>query len=134
MLGSPLVTEQGGDAVEGMILSGPACAGEFYEDTFLPEYFELSNTDAPISVFHCHAYDAANMIIAAIEEVGIVDDEGTLHIPRRALRDTLYATENFEGLTGTLTCNEFGDCADPAIRMSEIQDGKYVVVWPEEAL
>jgi branched-chain amino acid transport system substrate-binding protein len=130
MLGSPLVTEQGGAAVEGMIFSGPACAGDFYEDTFLPAYFEFSNTDAPISVFHCHAYDAANMIFAAIEEVGLVDDAGTLFIPRRALRDALYATSGFEGLTGTLTCNEVGDCADPAIRVSTIQDGAYVVTWP----
>jgi branched-chain amino acid transport system substrate-binding protein len=130
MLGSPLVVEQGGDAVEGMVFSGPACAGDFYEETFLPAYRLLSNTEDPISVFHCHAYDAANMIFAAIEEVGLVDDAGTLFIPRQALRDALYATADFEGLTGTLTCNEVGDCADPAIRVSTIQDGKYVVTWP----
>jgi branched-chain amino acid transport system substrate-binding protein len=130
MLGSPLVIEQGGDAVEGMVFSGPACAGDFYEDTFLPAYLEISGTDAPISVFHCHAYDAANMIFAAIEEVGLVDDAGTLFIPRRALRDALYATADFDGLTGNLTCNEFGDCADPAIRVSTIQGGEYVVTWP----
>jgi branched-chain amino acid transport system substrate-binding protein len=53
-----------------------------------------------------------------------------LFIPRRALRDALYATSGFEGLTGTLTCNEVGDCADPAIRVSTIQDGAYVVTWP----
>lgn len=130
MLGSPLVIEQGGDAVEGMVFSGPACAGDFYEETFLPAYRLLSNTEDPISVFHCHAYDAANMIFAAIEEVGLVDDAGTLFIPRRALRDALYATADFDGLTGTLTCNDVGDCADPAIRVSTIQDGKYVVTWP----
>ncbi len=32
-----------------------------------------------------------------------------------ALRDALYATKNFKGLTGTLTCDRYGDCADPKI-------------------
>lgn len=130
LLGSPDLPDQAGEAAEGMILSGPACAGDFYEETFLPLYTDISGEDVPISVFHCHAYDAANMIFAAIEEVAIEGDDGTLYIPRQALRDALYATEGFEGLTGTLTCDDVGDCADPAIRMSEIQDGEYVVVWP----
>jgi branched-chain amino acid transport system substrate-binding protein len=72
-----------------------------------------------------------NMIIASIEEVGIEDDDGTLWIPRQALRDALFATSGFEGLTGTLTCDEFGDCADPAITVSRIEDGAFVVIWPE---
>ena len=83
-----------------------------------------------MSVFHCHAFDAMNMIFAAIEAVGIEGDDGTLYIPRQAFRDAMYATSGFEGLTGTLTCDENGDCADPAIRVSTIQDGEYVVTWP----
>lgn len=132
MLGSPQVLDQGGDAVEGMIFSGPACAGDFYENDFLPAYSEISGEDVPISVFHCHAYDAVNMIFAAIEEVGIEGDDGSLFIPRTALKDALFATSGFEGLTGTLTCGDPqpGDCADPNIRISEIQDGAYVVIWP----
>jgi branched-chain amino acid transport system substrate-binding protein len=130
MLGSPDVIEQGGDAVDGMIFSGPACAGDEYENTFLPAYTEVSNEPVPVSVFHCHAYDAANMIFDAIEAVGIEGDDGTLYIPRQAFRDAIYATSGFEGLTGNLTCDENGDCADPAIRVSTIQDDAYVVTWP----
>ncbi|MGH2393138.1 MAG: ABC transporter substrate-binding protein, partial [Candidatus Limnocylindria bacterium] len=131
LLGLQDLVDQAGAAAEGMIMSGPACAGEEYDNTFRPAYDALSGEENPLSVFHCHAYDAANMIFAAIEEVGIEDDAGTLFIPRQALRDALYATSGFEGLTGTLTCDEFGDCADPAITVSEIQDGAYVVIWPE---
>lgn len=131
MLGSPDVLEQGGDAVEGMVFSGPACAGDFYEDTFLPAYTDVSNEPIPISVFHCHAYDATNMIFAAIEEVAIEGDDGTLYIPRQAFRDAIFGTANFDGLTGTLTCDENGDCADPAIRVSTVIDGAYTVTWPE---
>lgn len=131
LLGLQDLIDQAGEAAEGMIMSGPACAGDEYDNEFRPAYDALSGEEQPLSVFHCHAYDAANMIFTAIEEVGVTDDSGTLFIPRRALRDALFATEGFAGLTGTLTCDEFGDCADPAITVSEIQDGAYVVIWPE---
>ncbi len=130
MLGSPDVLEQGGDAVDGMLFSGPACAGDEYENEFLPAYVEKSGEPTPISVFHCHAYDAANMIFAAIEAVAVEDEDGTLRIDRQALRDEIFATSGFEGLTGSLTCDEFGDCADPNITISQVQDGQYVVFWP----
>ncbi len=39
-------------------------------------------------------------------------------------------------MTGTLTCDENGDCADAKISVSEVQevDGelKFVRIWPEE--
>jgi branched-chain amino acid transport system substrate-binding protein len=130
LLGSPDLVEQAGEAAEGMILSGPACAGDEYENTFLPAYRDISGEDVPISVFHCHAFDAANMIFAAVEAVALEGDDGTLFIPRQAFRDAIYATADFEGLTGTLTCDEFGDCADPRIAVHEIQDGAYVRIWP----
>jgi branched-chain amino acid transport system substrate-binding protein len=121
-----------GEAGEGFVASGPACAGEEYENEFLPAYYELAGEEAVLSVFHCHAYDAVNMIFTAIEAVG-VEEDGTLFIPRQALRDELFATEGFEGLTGTLTCGDPqpGDCADPDIKVSEVQGGEWVVIWPE---
>ncbi|HFB52418.1 MAG TPA: ABC transporter substrate-binding protein, partial [Anaerolineae bacterium] len=36
-----------------------------------------------------------------------------------------------DGITGTITCDENGDCADPKIGVVQIQDGKFVPVWPE---
>jgi branched-chain amino acid transport system substrate-binding protein len=134
LLGDPNFLDGAGDASLGMVMSGPACAGDFYENTFLPAYSDVSGQDTPVSVFHCHAYDAANMIFATIEAVALEDADGTLFIPRTAFRDTLFATENYEGLTGILTCDENRDCADPDIRVSEIQevDGElaWVVIWP----
>ncbi len=85
--------------------------------------------EAPLSVFHAHAYDGTNMILAALEAVAVQDEDGTLHIGRKALRDALYATADFEGVTGTLNCNEFGDCADPEIAVNQIQGGAYVPLW-----
>jgi len=69
------------------------------------------------------------MIFGCIEEVG-VDDGGTLHIGRQALRDCLFATQNYQGITGNLTCDQYGDCADPKISVSQLQNGEYVRIWP----
>ena len=124
--------EAAGSAADGMYLSGPDLefSGSFYNDEFLPAYSEVSGEDAPISVFHAHAYDAATMIFDAIEEVAVTEDDGTIHIGRQALRDALFATSGFEGITGTLTCTETGDCADPAISVSEVVDGAFQRIWP----
>jgi branched-chain amino acid transport system substrate-binding protein len=124
-----------GPAAEGAVLSGPdlAFAGDFYEDEFLPAYTEVSQEDAPISVFHAHAFDAYNMLAQAIEEVAF-DEDGTTFIPRTGLRDAFMSIEGFEGITGTLTCDENGDCADAKISVSEVQDVdgelQFVRVWP----
>jgi branched-chain amino acid transport system substrate-binding protein len=99
---------------------------------FLPKYKELSGQENPISIFHAHAYDAMNMVIAAIEKVAVQDADGTLHIPRQAMRDAMYATKDFPGLTGNLTCTPTGDCADPKIAVYEYHAGQYPPerIWP----
>ena len=126
---SPAAVEAVGEAGEGMYFSGPdlSFSGSIYQD-FLAAYQNKFGTD-PLSVFHAHAFDAANMIFACIEEVGI-EDNGSLHIGRQALRDCLYETTGFNGITGVLTCNNYGDCADPKISVSQLQDGAYVPIWP----
>ncbi|HEX7067063.1 MAG TPA: branched-chain amino acid ABC transporter substrate-binding protein [Candidatus Limnocylindria bacterium] len=129
---SPDWLEAAGDAAEGAVLSGPdlAFSGDFYEAEFLPAYTEVSGEEAPISAFHAHAFDAYNMLADAIEAVAF-EDGGTTYIPRTALRDAFFATEGYEGITGTLTCDENGDCADAKISVSEVQNGEFVRIWPE---
>jgi len=123
-----------GEAGEGMYFSGPdlSFSGQLYED-FISAYVENYGSE-PISVFHAHAFDATNMIFDCIEEVGVEEDDGSLHIGRQALRTCLYEIEGFQGITGTLTCDQYGDCADPKISVSQLQDTdegmKYVPVWP----
>ena len=119
-----------GDAAPGMYFSGPdlGFSNEIY-DEFLVAY-EDKYGSAPLSVFHAHAFDAANLIFGCVEEVAQEASDGTLLIGRQALRDCLYATSGYAGITGSLTCDDFGDCADPQIAVYEIQDGEYVVTWP----
>jgi branched-chain amino acid transport system substrate-binding protein len=122
----------GADA-EGHYLSGPDLnfAGDFYESEFLPAYMEFSGEDQTISVFHAHAFDAYNLIAEAVEAVAFTAD-GTTFIPRGALRDAFMATSDYPGLTGNLTCDEFGDCADAKISVSQVTDGAFERIWPEE--
>lgn len=116
---------------EGMVVSGPdlAFANTFYQDEFLPAYMELVGSE-PTAPFHAHSYDAMSILLNAIEAVAQQGEDGTLLIGRQALRDALYATSGFEGITGTITCNEYGDCADAKISVSEVQNGEFVRVWP----
>ena len=108
---SPNFLTAAGSAVEGMYHSSPDFSAftSGYQ-AFLDKH-QAKYGENVLSAFHAHAYDATNMIFAAIEKVAVQDEDGTLHIGRQALRDALFATENFAGLTGNLTCNETGDCA-----------------------
>ena len=63
----------------------------------------------PSSPFWVHAYDAATLLLSAIESVGQVAG-GRLVIDRAALREEIGATADFQGLLGPLTCDAFGDC------------------------
>jgi branched-chain amino acid transport system substrate-binding protein len=127
---SDAASEAVGEAGEGMYFSGPdlSFSGDLY-DRFIATYEEKYGAK-PISVFHAHAFDAANMIFACIEKVAVQENDGTIHIGRQAMRECLYATSGFEGITGTLTCTEYGDCADPKISVSQLQNGAYVKIWP----
>ena len=99
---------------EGMYFSGPATPEGSKYDDFVAKY-EDENGEKPIQAFHAHAYDSVNILFEAIEKVAVEDDDGTIHIDRQKLRDALYKTKGYEGITGSITCDEFGDCADPAI-------------------
>jgi branched-chain amino acid transport system substrate-binding protein len=126
---SPDVTKGAGDYVEGFRVSSPLVTGAAY-DAFVAKYKTKFGT-APISIFHAHAYDAFNMIKAAIEKVAVKDADGTLHIGRQALRDAMFATKDFQGLTGVLTCTPTGDCANPVIGVYQYHKGAYPpeLIW-----
>lgn len=128
---SPSFLDNTPGSSEGMVVSGPdlAFSNTFYQDEFLPMYESEFGT-APTAPFHAHAYDATMILLNAIESVAQQGADGTLLIGRQALRDALYATAGFQGITGTITCNEFGDCADAKISVSEVQNGEFIRIWP----
>jgi len=112
---SPDFYKAAGETAIGMFHSSPdfsAYAGGYkaFLDKHMKKYGEK-----PLAPFHAQAYDAAMIIFAAIEKVAQKGPDSALYIGRKKLRDALYATKNFKGLTGTLNCDQYGDCADPKI-------------------
>jgi branched-chain amino acid transport system substrate-binding protein len=122
------IAAAGAENANGVYISGPdlsQLAGDedFYRGEFLPAYNEAYGE--PTSVFHAHSFDATNLVLTAIESVAIEDGD-TLHIPRTALKDALFATENFPGLTGSLSCNDNGDCQQSAtIGVVTVENGEF---------
>jgi branched-chain amino acid transport system substrate-binding protein len=52
----------------------------------------------PTNVYHAHAFDAANMLLNAVESVAQQGEDGTLIIGRQALRDAVAATAGLKAL------------------------------------
>jgi branched-chain amino acid transport system substrate-binding protein len=124
---SPEVIEGAGEDVEGFLVSSPALAGDAYTQ-FLDKY-EAKFGTGPISIFHAHAYDAFMIIKNAIEKVAVQEEDGTLRIPRQALRDAVHNTENYQGLIGTLTCNETLELAGTVVKNPGDCGAAGVGVW-----
>jgi branched-chain amino acid transport system substrate-binding protein len=128
---SPDFYKAAGDTAIGMFHSSPDFSAFAAGYKGFLEKHKKKYGEAPIAPFHAHGYDAAMMIFAAIEKVGAKDGD-TLYIGRKALRDALYATKNMQGLTGNLTCDKYGDCADPRIAVyQQTADNIKKLVNPE---
>ncbi|MGD0878332.1 MAG: branched-chain amino acid ABC transporter substrate-binding protein [Anaerolineales bacterium] len=127
---SPDVMKTAGAAVEGFEVSSPLVQGPAY-DAFVVKY-KAKFGELPINIFHAHAYDAMNILFAAITKVAVQQPDGTIYIPRQALRDAVAATKDFQGLTGVLTCSADGDCANPIIGVYKYHSGQYPpeLIWP----
>ncbi|NNG00378.1 MAG: branched-chain amino acid ABC transporter substrate-binding protein [Desulfobacteraceae bacterium] len=116
---SPDFYKAAGEAAVGMYHTSPdfTAFGSGYKK-FLTAHKDRYGM-APEAPFHAHSYDATMLILNAIDKVAVQHDDGSLTVDRMKLRDQLYATKDFKGLTGTLNCNENGDCADPRIAVYE---------------
>jgi branched-chain amino acid transport system substrate-binding protein len=130
---SPDFITAAGPAAEGMYLSSPNFSAfqAGYAD-FLTKH-EAKYGGGPLSAFHAHGYDAANIIFAAIEEVAVTGSDGTIYIGKKALRDAIYATANFQGITGVLSCSATGDCGAPLIAVYQVTARETGGEWPPEA-
>jgi branched-chain amino acid transport system substrate-binding protein len=67
-------------------------------------------------------YDGANLLLNAIEAVAVQEEDGTLYIGRQALRDALYSTSGYEGVSGRLTCDVYGDCSAARFQVTRLDD------------
>ena len=125
--------EAAGAASVGVYLSGPYVANDRY-DALLAAWDDQIG-GAPPSGFHAHAHDAADMIMNAIEAVAVETDDGGLLIGRQAIRDALTALDGYDGIIGTISCNETGDCATgEAIGVFQITQAEVDGAWPPQVV
>jgi len=124
--------EGAGDAAEGTYASFPP---ELKYEEFDAKYEEMFGVlPSELGPFHYHAADAAGMIFAAIDQVAVVDDAGNLVIDREELIKAVRETKDYEGLVGTLTCAENGDCGPTVFAIYIVEDGEFVQVEVPEDL
>jgi branched-chain amino acid transport system substrate-binding protein len=129
---SPDFIKGAGTAAEGMYLSSPDFS-KFQAGyaEFLDKY--KKGLAVVLSAFHAHAYDATNILFAALDKVVVEGPDGTLYVPLKALRDAIYATKDFPGITGTLSCSASGDCGAPLIAVYQVTKRETVdLKWPPE--
>ena len=77
-------------------------------DDFLAAY-EAIYGSAPEAPYWAHAYDAATLLLEAIEAASYADGDA-LVIDRAGVRQHLNGVTGYAGITGTLTCDDYGDC------------------------
>ena len=111
-----------GMAAEGIIvISGESEPSE--ANTALAARYEERFSEAPDSPYYSNAYDAYQLVLAAIESVGVLDDEGNLRIDRAALNAEIRGTSDYAGITGHFTCDENGECLRSPTSVFRIQEG-----------
>ncbi|MDH3730603.1 MAG: branched-chain amino acid ABC transporter substrate-binding protein [Acidimicrobiia bacterium] len=105
---------------EGMYFSGPnlvfensGFTGVNYAD--LKARYEADYGEAPLAAFHAHTYDATMILLSSIEAVAVEGPNGELWVDRDDLRAHMNGLSGFSGVTGSLTCDAFGDCGSQAI-------------------
>jgi branched-chain amino acid transport system substrate-binding protein len=110
-----------GEAGVGTYLISPTFTKSPEYDALISRY-EATYQEPPLPVYTGTTYDAADLLLSAIESVAVQERDGTLHIGRQALRDTLYTTSGFPGLTGSLTCSRYGDCGLARFNVARLDD------------
>lgn len=112
---SPKLLEiAGADNLNGTYYSNHYSSGDTSEDVVAFKTSFNSEFGADPDAFNALGYDMAYMVADALERAGEVD--------REKLKEALEATENFEGITGTLSIDDFHNPVK-AVTILEVKDG-----------
>jgi branched-chain amino acid transport system substrate-binding protein len=113
--------ELGGDAVEGILIpanyfsADPRPAAQEFTREYQTLYGALPNQFAAL------AYDAANLMVAALHKAGIDD--------RSKVKDALVSLQGFQGATGSISYANSHDPEKELVRIT-IKDSKWVLHQP----
>jgi branched-chain amino acid transport system substrate-binding protein len=121
-----------GDKAEGYYVTAPAEPPESEAKVAFDQIYLTTFKIAPGSQsnYTWAAYDATSVIIAAVEKVAIVGQDGKLYIPRAALVAAVRATSGYKGLTGVITCDKNGECGAGNFDILVVKNGAWVKVNP----
>ena len=78
-----------------------------------------------LSPYTWTAYDSAAVLIKVIRSVAILSDDGNLYIPRAVLVAAVRAIKDYQGLSGTITCDAVGECSASGPVFNIVKDGKW---------
>ena len=115
---------------EGAYLSGPDSRfGDNTNQTTgrsaagLRARFEETAEGSPTGTYWGHAYDATVLLLDAISAASHVRSvDGALVIDRAGVREYLDNLSGFQGVTGVLSCDGFGDCGASGVVIHEHLD------------
>ena len=116
-----------GDSAEGIYAVGPALSSAAYKN--LLAQFEEQYGEAPSTSQFAYSYDAVIMIADAINRVAATNSQNTMLIGRQALREALYQTTTFQGVTGNLSCSAWGDCSTASLGVHRVQNHSWTVIY-----
>jgi branched-chain amino acid transport system substrate-binding protein len=121
--------EAAGEAGEGAYATSVAT-----EETERLQEFKVRFKDkygvevGELGPFAPNGYDAAALILNAIQQVAVKGDDGNLYVGRKALTDAVRNTKDLDLLGGMITCDECGDCAAAQPQFNVVQGGQWVIV------
>lgn len=118
---------QSGDDAEGRYAVGSVLSGPSY-DNLLAQYKERYGED-PATTQFAYSYDAVMIMTEAIKTIAATNPQNTLLIGRQALRQALYQTTTYPGVTGTLSCSSWGDCGTTSLGIYRVQNHAWTVTY-----
>lgn len=118
------VLELAGESSEGIYATSAISADSEALASFLARYIETYGEEPP-APYHANGYDAANILLDAVEAVGTVDANGDLVIDRAAIADYVRSIVDFQGLTGVLTAEGNGETSVSDIGIYQATGGDF---------
>jgi branched-chain amino acid transport system substrate-binding protein len=94
--------------VNRIYLIGPDLSHPAYH-SYMKQWL-LTYDEPPQSSYHIYAYDTTRILLEVIAKLGKVDPSGSMYIGRQALSLEISKTQNFEGLSGKITCQQSNEC------------------------
>ena len=117
---------QAGEASEGIYVTFGglpeeelSAEGQEFVETYESRY------DDEIQPYTAYAYEAANVMLDAIEAAS---EEAGGDVPdREAVIEQIYATEDYEGVLGTWSFDEEGDTSLTELSVLTVEDGEFTL-------